>query len=89
MTRFKKAVCIATVLLSGAGGAQAASSDPQASSDAIRTFHVHIAEEALVDLRQRVQATRWPDRETVADQSQGLQLAKIQELVRYWGTRRH
>jgi len=40
----------------------------------------------LIDLRRRLQATRWPDRETVADQSQGVRLAKLQELVRYWGT---
>ena len=40
----------------------------------------------LVDLRRRIAATRWPDKETVTDQSQGVQLAKMQELVRYWGT---
>ena len=43
-------------------------------------------EEALVDLRRRMAATRWPDRETVTDRSQGVQLAKLQELVRYWRT---
>ncbi len=53
---------------------------------AIRPFRIDIPEEALADLRRRVLATRWPDHETVADQSQGAQLAKIQELVRYWGT---
>jgi pimeloyl-ACP methyl ester carboxylesterase len=53
---------------------------------AIRPFHIDVPEEVLVDLRRRVLATRWPDRETVADRSQGVQLAKIQELVRYWGT---
>ena len=53
---------------------------------AIRPFHINIPEAALVDLRQRVLATRWPDKETVADQSQGVQQAKIQELVHYWGT---
>jgi pimeloyl-ACP methyl ester carboxylesterase len=53
--------------------------------NAIRPFRVDIPEEQLVDLRRRIAATRWPDRETVADQSQGVQLAKIQELVRYWG----
>jgi len=41
---------------------------------------------ALKDLRRRIAATRWPDKETVADQSQGAQLAKLQELVRYWGS---
>ena len=43
-------------------------------------------EEALVDLRRRIAATRWPERETVADQSQGVQLATMQELARYWAT---
>src|SRR5713101_8880133 len=53
---------------------------------AVRPFRINVPEEALVDLRRRVVATRWPDRETVTDRSQGVQLAKIQELVRYWGT---
>jgi len=52
----------------------------------IRPFKVHIPEEAVADLRRRVLATRWPDRETVNDQSQGVQLAKLQDLVHYWGT---
>src|SRR5215212_10469688 len=52
---------------------------------AVRPFRIDVPEEDLVDLRPRVAATRWPDRETVTDQSQGVQLAKIQELVRYWG----
>lgn len=53
---------------------------------AIRPFHIEVSDEALVDLRRRIAATRWPDKETVADQSQGAQLAKLQELVRYWGS---
>jgi hypothetical protein len=53
---------------------------------AIRPFRIDVPEEELVDLRRRVAATRWPDKETVTDQSQGVQLAKIQELVRYWET---
>jgi pimeloyl-ACP methyl ester carboxylesterase len=57
-----------------------------AQDGAIRPFHVNFPQEQLVDLRRRVLATRWPDRETVVDQSQGVQLAKIQELVRYWGS---
>jgi pimeloyl-ACP methyl ester carboxylesterase len=52
----------------------------------VRPFRVDVPEEELVDLRRRIAATRWPERETVADQSQGVQLATIQELVRYWGT---
>jgi pimeloyl-ACP methyl ester carboxylesterase len=57
-----------------------------AEGDAIRPFRINIPDEALADLRHRVLATRWPDRETVDDRSQGIQLAKLQELVRYWGT---
>jgi pimeloyl-ACP methyl ester carboxylesterase len=53
---------------------------------AVRPFRVDVPEEDLVDLRQRIAATRWPDRETVPDRSQGAQLAELQELVRYWGT---
>ena len=54
--------------------------------DAIRPFRVNIPEEALADLRRRIAMTRWPDRETVSDESQGVQLATVQELARYWGT---
>ena len=52
----------------------------------IRPFRVHFPEAQLSDLRQRIAATRWPDKETVADQSQGVKLEKLQTLVRYWGT---
>jgi len=52
----------------------------------IRPFHVQIPEEALDDLRGRIAATRWPEKETVNDQTQGVQLATIQALVRYWST---
>jgi pimeloyl-ACP methyl ester carboxylesterase len=53
---------------------------------AIRPFRVNVPEAALVDLRRRINATRWPDRETVSDESQGVPLAMIQELAHYWGT---
>jgi pimeloyl-ACP methyl ester carboxylesterase len=53
---------------------------------AIRPFRIDVPEEALADLRRRLAATRWPDREIVADQSQGVQLATLQQLVRYWET---
>jgi Epoxide hydrolase N terminus len=59
---------------------RAAAEDPT-----IRPFHVSVPEEDLAELRWRVQATRWPEKETVTDQSQGVQLATMQELVRYWG----
>lgn len=53
---------------------------------AVNPFRINVPEEALSDLRRRIAATRWPDRETVGDRSQGVQLANLQELVRYWGT---
>jgi pimeloyl-ACP methyl ester carboxylesterase len=56
------------------------------SATEIRAFHVEVPEEELDDLRRRIAATRWPERETVADDSQGVRLATMQELVRYWGT---
>ncbi|QHO75270.1 multidrug MFS transporter [Bradyrhizobium sp. CCBAU 051011] len=56
------------------------------SGDVIRPFRINIREEQLVDLRRRILATRWPDQETVNDRSQGVQLAKFQETMRYWAT---
>jgi pimeloyl-ACP methyl ester carboxylesterase len=55
------------------------------SATEIRPFSVEVPEEDLVDLRGRIAATRWPERETVADETQGVQLGTMQELVRYWG----
>jgi hypothetical protein len=52
----------------------------------VRPFRIDVPEEELVDLRRRILATRWPERETVADESQGVQLATIEELARYWAT---
>ncbi len=57
-----------------------------ADDTAIRPFQVHVPEAALVDLRRRIAETRWPDKETVTDGSQGNQLGKLQEIVRHWGT---
>src|ERR1700735_327888 len=56
------------------------------SGTAIRPFHISIPEAELVDLRERVAATRWPDKETVNDESQGIRLAEVQALVKYWGS---
>src|SRR5918992_1522898 len=53
---------------------------------AVRPFRIDVPEAALVDLRRRIAATQWPEKETVADQSQGVPLAMIQELARYWAT---
>jgi pimeloyl-ACP methyl ester carboxylesterase len=57
-----------------------------ADKNAIRPFHVHFPEAELTDLRRRINATRWPERETVTDASQGVQLATTQALARYWAT---
>src|SRR5215213_10204572 len=54
--------------------------------DAVRPFRVDVPEEELADLQRRIAATQWPDRETVADQSQGVPLATMQNLARYWET---
>jgi pimeloyl-ACP methyl ester carboxylesterase len=67
-------------------GAAASPEKPIAGAGEIRPFRVAVPEAALVDLRRRIAATRWPDRETVPDRSQGAQLAKLRELVRYWGS---
>ena len=56
------------------------------SETAIRPFRVDMPDEAIAGLQQRIAATRWPTRELVADRSQGVQLAMIQELARYWTT---
>jgi pimeloyl-ACP methyl ester carboxylesterase len=61
------------------------SSDVETASE-VRPFHVDIPEEELVDLRRRISATRWPEKETVADDSQGVPLAMTQELARHWAS---
>jgi pimeloyl-ACP methyl ester carboxylesterase len=54
--------------------------------NAIRPFHVNVPEAELTELRRRIKATKWPERETVNDQTQGVQLATMQKLARYWET---
>jgi len=58
----------------------------QSGASTIRPFHVDIPEHALVELRRRLAMTLWPSRELVSDRSQGVQLATIQELARYWAS---
>lgn len=77
-------VLTGTLILLGVSGF--AQTSPAADANSIRPFHVNIPEAAIADLHQRVQATRWPEKETVTDQTQGVQLEKIQKLVTYWGT---
>ena len=64
----------------------AAADQAKAESGAIRPYDVDIPQEDLDDLRRRIAATRWPSKELVADRSQGVQLATMQELARYWAT---
>jgi pimeloyl-ACP methyl ester carboxylesterase len=59
---------------------------PVGEEAAVRPFHVDVPEEELVELRRRIEATRWPSKELVPDRSQGVQLATIQALARYWAT---
>src|SRR3984957_4830206 len=73
--------------LAAAGAASVIPLRPAAATDdAIRPFHINVPEEALADLRRRLAATRWPDKETVDDDTQGVPQATLQELVRYWQT---
>jgi pimeloyl-ACP methyl ester carboxylesterase len=74
--------------LAAALGIAVLASTPASGADdtAIRPFHYHASEAALSDLRKRIAETRWPDKETVSDRSQGVRLAQLQELVRYWGS---
>jgi pimeloyl-ACP methyl ester carboxylesterase len=80
----------AVLAASGAAGATSRLHDEQpasaSGSTAIRPFHINTPEEALIDLRKRVNTTKLPERETVADATQGVQLATIEKLARYWAT---
>ena len=82
-----------STIISGAIGLMATASDAKThrnsdltAPDAIRPYHIHFKESELADLRKRVLATKWPTKEIVNDQSQGVQLKTIQELAHYWAT---
>jgi pimeloyl-ACP methyl ester carboxylesterase len=62
------------------------SAEQPSDKNAVRPFGVNVPEAELIELRRRIQATRWPDRETVSDATQGVQLATVQALARYWAT---
>ena len=64
----------------------AITTDKPTSSTAVRPFRVAFSLDEIADLRRRIEATRWPERETVADSSQGVQLKTMQELARYWSS---
>jgi len=76
---------VTLVVISGVAAAQNPSAAPT-DDKAIRPFHFTASKEALADMRKRIAATRWPDKETVNDASQGVQLATMQALAKYWGT---
>ncbi|WP_054918940.1 epoxide hydrolase family protein [Pseudomonas sp. NBRC 111138] len=80
-------------LIAGSGSAWAAGPAADASiasastnPESIRPYRIHVDEAQLTDLKKRIAATRWPDKETVNDVSQGVQLAQVQALVKYWGS---
>jgi pimeloyl-ACP methyl ester carboxylesterase len=77
---------LATAAAAGATSLLPAALRAATEGNAIRPFRINVPEADLVDLRRRVKATRWPDKETVTDGSQGVQLATIQKLARYWST---
>ncbi|MGA8495512.1 MAG: epoxide hydrolase [Xanthobacteraceae bacterium] len=75
-----------TVAVAGAASLLPAELRAAAEGDAIRPFRINVPEGQLVDLRRRIAATRWADKETVTDASQGVQLATIQKVAHYWQT---
>jgi pimeloyl-ACP methyl ester carboxylesterase len=82
---------IALLFAAGSSAQQVRSAIPAKLSSAtvdcsIRPFHITVPEEQLVDLRQRINATKWPDKELVNDETQGVQLATMQKLAHYWAT---
>src|SRR5271170_7568020 len=61
-----------------------ATASATATDKSIRPFHINVPKAQLVDLRRRIAATQWPERETVSDETQGVQLATMQKLANYW-----
>ena len=77
---------LASSAAAGAAVMVATKADAESEDKAIRPFHINVPDTALDDLRRRIAATRWPDKETVNDTSQGVQLAVAEALARYWQT---
>src|SRR5882672_2326286 len=89
----KSTSILASTMVAGALVMQGASSNAQSgpsvnasSNEDIRPFHVNIPEKKLVDLKRRILATQWPEQENVKDASQGVQLATMQAIAKYWAT---
>ena len=88
---FAARATMATLAFAAAGNSSLAANGPDKNATAdqtnsIRPFHIQVSDAALVDLRQRIATTRWPEKETVTDESQGVQLATMQALASYWAT---
>lgn len=91
MKKHKEILAAATVVASLAipgvsGIAQTQASVRPVSDESIRPFHIEVPEEKLVDLKRRILSTKWPNKETVNDASQGVQFETMQQLARYWAT---
>ncbi len=83
----RRSICIIAALGSAAIATPIEAQAPATSADtSIRPFRMQVPEAAIADMKRRINATRWPDKETVPDRSQGAQLASLQELARYWGS---
>src|SRR5262245_30434191 len=80
------AIAGAMILQAGISNSQDSQLTKGNSAEAIRPFKVHIPQKDLNDLRSRIKSTRWPDKEVVVNQSQGVQLATMQKLATYWAT---
>jgi pimeloyl-ACP methyl ester carboxylesterase len=80
-------VLIVAIMIGAESVSRATAATPRKADDkAVHPFKIHVPEADIKDLRQRIKATRWPDKETVADRSQGAQLERMQALMGYWGT---
>jgi len=80
------AVHVTAGLLAVGFPARASPAAAATKGEDVRPFHVDVPQATLDDLRRRIQATKWPEKETVADHSQGVPLGAMQELARYWAT---
>jgi len=79
-------VAVAPVLQGFPGDAQTAASLKPGTDESIRPFHIEVPEEKLADLKRRVQAAKWPEKETVNDETQGVQLGTMKKLAEYWAS---
>ena len=79
-------LCVVLIIATSAQSYTSKNTTTPISRDAIRPFRASFPESALLDLKRRINATQWPDRELVNDASQGVQLATMQKLARYWAT---